>query len=113
VLRELHRGKGLCGSYDPKSDVLILQTEHLNTRERNMNYGDMRNVCLCHRHHGYSKQQNGALYWDLIRRHIRPERWDLLQRVIADRKAYTYTSSDWLKIELGLKLELATVCAPV
>lgn len=100
----------MCGGYGPKSGKLILQAEHLNTRERNISYGDMRNiVCLCQRHHGYFKQQNGALYWDLIRRHIGPERWEWLQRVIADRTTYTFTSHDWLKIEVALRQELATV----
>jgi hypothetical protein len=98
---------GQCGGYAPKSGHLILQAEHLNTRERNISFGDMRNiVCLCQRHHGYFKQQNGALYWELIRRHIEEERWAWLQRVIADRTIYTFTSHDWLKIEIALTQEL-------
>jgi len=67
----------------------------------------MRNiVCLCQRHHGYFKQQNGALYWDLIRRHIGEERWAWLQRVIADRKIYPMSANDWVKAEIALQQEL-------
>jgi hypothetical protein len=59
----------------------------------------MRNiVCLCQRHHGYFKVQNGALYWVLIRRHIGEERWGWLQRVIADRKICPMSASDWFKV---------------
>src|SRR5450755_1339404 len=95
---------GLCGGYGPKSGMLILQAEHLNTRERNVSYGDMRNiVCLCQRHHGYFKPQNGALYWDLIRKHIGEERWAWLQRVIADRKSYPMGIYEWGKVEMALK----------
>ena len=73
-------------------------------RERNISFGDTRNiVCLCERHHGYFKQQNGALYWDLIRRYIGPERWEWLQRVIVDRKTYNMGIWEWAKIELALK----------
>jgi hypothetical protein len=90
---------GARGGYGPKSGKPILQAEDLNTRERNISFGDMRNiVCLCQRHHGYFKTQNGALYWDLIRRHIGEERWTWLQRVIADRKTYTFGIYDWQKI---------------
>jgi hypothetical protein len=106
VLRHFEEA-GQCGGYGPKSGLLILQAEHLNTRERNVSFGDMRNiVCLCQRHHGYFKQQNGALYWDLIRRDIGPGRWAWLQRVIADRKIYPMSAYDWLKVELALKQEL-------
>lgn len=46
---------GACGGYR-KEGELILQAEHLNTRERNISYGDMRNiVCLCRHHHGQWK----------------------------------------------------------
>ena len=106
VLR-LYPEAGQCGGYGPKSGKLILQAEHLNTRERTISYGDMRNiVCLCQRHHGYFKQQYGALYWDLIRKHIGEERWAWLQRVIADRKTYNMTLWDWEKVEIALKQDL-------
>src|ERR1700733_1626491 len=52
---------GACGGYRNDGE-LILQAEHLNTRERNISYGDIRNIeCLCQRHHGYFKPQYGAL----------------------------------------------------
>jgi hypothetical protein len=80
VLRH-YETAGTCGGFGPKSGKLILQAEHLNTRERNISFGDMRNiVCLCQRHHGYFKVQNGALYGDLIRKHISEERCAWLQR---------------------------------
>jgi hypothetical protein len=58
-------------------------------------------------HHGYFKQQNGALYWDLIRRHIGPERWAWLQRVIADRRSYAMGIYEWSRVEMALKQELS------
>ena len=42
ILR-LYPDAGQCGGFAPKSGHLILQAEHLNTRERNISYGDMRN----------------------------------------------------------------------
>src|SRR3990167_2225956 len=97
---------GKCGGYR-NDGQLILQAEHLNTRERNISYGDMRNiVCLCLRHHGFFKQQNGALYWDLIRKHIGEKRWGWLQKVIKDKKSYQMGIYEWSAIELALKQEL-------
>lgn len=68
-------------------------------------------VCLCQRPHGYFKQQNGALYWDLIRKHIGEERWAWLQRMIADRKTYPMGIFEWQKVELALKQELNVLAA--
>jgi hypothetical protein len=98
---------GVCGGYRNDGE-LILQAEHLNTRERNISYGDMRNiVCLCQRHHGYFKPQHGALYWSLIRRHIGEERWAWIERVIADNRSYPMGLHEWLIVEIDLKAELA------
>lgn len=98
---------GQCGGYGKVSGELILQAEHLNTRERNISFGDMRNiVCLCQHHHGYFKPQYSLIYWDLVRRHIGEDRWAWLQRVIKDRKSYPMGLWDWGKVEAALKQDL-------
>ncbi len=98
---------GACGGYR-NDGTLILQAEHLNTRERNISYGDMRNiVCLCQRHHGYFKPQHGALYWSLIRRHIGEQRWAWLERIIADNRTYHMGLHEWVLVEIALRAELA------
>lgn len=98
---------GVCGGYSPKSGKMILQAEHLNTRERNVSFGDMRNiVTLCLRHHHFFKQQYGPLYWELIEKVIGPERWAWLKKVQMDRKTYTMGFWEWSKTEWALKREL-------
>ena len=83
------------------------QAEHLNTRARNISFGDMRNiVLLCQRHHIFWKPQNSRLYWELIRKVIGEKRWEWLKRIEADRKTYTYGIYEWGKIEMALKQEL-------
>lgn len=97
---------GECGGVRNDGE-LILQAEHLNTRERNISYGDMRNiVCLCMRHHFYFKKQYSRLYWELIERVIGSERWAWLKRVEADRKSYSMGEYEWAKIKLALQKEL-------
>lgn len=97
---------GECGGYRNDGE-LILQAEHLNTRERNISYGDSRNiVCLCMRHHFYFKKQHSRLYWELIEKVIGQERWKWLKRVEADRKSYAMGEYEWSKIKLFLIEEL-------
>jgi hypothetical protein len=111
VLRDYPEA-GMCGGYGPKSGTLILQAEHLVSRARSVSFGDMRNiVCLCQRHHGYFKEQNGRLYWELIEKIIGPERWEWIKRVERDQKAYPMGASDWVKVEMALKQELAEIAA--
>ena len=106
ILRR-YKQAGQCGGYGSKSGKLILQAEHLNTRERNFSYGDSRNVvCLCLRHHTFFKRQHGALYWDLVRKHIGEKRWKWLQRVLLDRRTYRMGIYEWNKVEIGLQQEL-------
>lgn len=101
-----YKEAGACGGYR-NDGGLILQAEHLISRQRNISYADLNNiVCLCLRHHSFFKQQNGALYWDLIHRHIGKKRWDWIQKVLRDEKAYLMTLWDWQKAELFLKNEL-------
>src|SRR3990167_5993155 len=105
VLRHYEEA-GECGGFKNDGD-LILQAEHLHTRDRNISFADMRNiVCLCMRHHFYFKKQYGALYWDLIRRHIGEKRWEWLQRVIKDNRSYPMGKSDWKLLEIALIEEL-------
>lgn len=105
VLRDYPEA-GACGGWR-KDGELILQAEHLNTRMRNISYGDMRNiVCLCQRHHGFWKPQNSRLYWDLIRKVVGEERWEWLKKVEADNRSYPMGKHEWLMVEIGLREEL-------
>lgn len=80
------------------------------TRSNSVSYGDLRNiVCLCQRHHGFFKPQHGRLYWELIERHIGPERWAWIKRVEADLRPYRFFLSDWLKIEAALKSDVVAL----
>ena len=100
---------GQCGGFKKDGD-LILQAEHLNTRERNISYGDMRNiVLLCKYHHFYWKPKHSRLYWELIRKVIGEERWEWLKRVEADKKLYTFGIYEWSAIEMALKQELTNL----
>ena len=93
---------GPCGTYREDGE-LIVQAEHLNTRERNISFSDMRNiVLLCKNHHFYFKKQYGRLYWELIRKVIGEKRWEYLKRVEADKKSYNMSLWDWKKCELAL-----------
>ena len=105
VLRNYSQA-GRCGGIR-KDGGLILQAEHLNTRERNISYGELKNiVCLCKHHHGYWKPQHSRLYWELIRQVIGENRWAWLKKVESDTRPYHMTLWDWEKIELGLRQEL-------
>lgn len=96
---------GRCGGYRNDGE-LILQGEHLITRERNISYGDLRNiVCLCRHHHGSWKPQHSRLYWELVEKIVGPERWEWIKRVERDRKTYPMGLYEWQKIELALKQE--------
>lgn len=109
VLRNMPEA-GRCGSRATKDGHLILQAEHLVSRERSVSFGDMRNiVCLCERHHGYFKQKSGRLYWELIKRVIGPERWAWIKKVEADHKPYRMTLWDWEKVEINLLQEVVNL----
>lgn len=98
---------GNCGYYTAAGN-LVLQAEHLVSREHSVSYGDMRNiVCLCNNHHMYFKKKNGLLYWELVRKHIGADRWEWVKIVEADRKPYPMSSHDWLKVEVALIQDLA------
>jgi len=98
---------GACGGYR-NDGQLIYQAEHLVTRSNSVSYADMRNiVCLCRHHHGHFKPEHSRLYWELIERHIGPERWAWVRRVETDHRPYRFYLSDWLKLEAALKAELA------
>ena len=105
LLRDDFRA-GECGGYR-KDGELILQADHLHSRVNNISFGDSRLVvCLCKRHHGYFKPQYPMVYYELIRQKIGQERWDLLQKVSADKKPYPMGAHDWGVVELALKQEL-------
>jgi hypothetical protein len=105
---------GSCGSKPTKDGHIILQFDHLITRARNISYGESRlGVCVCERHHYYHsvrmKYDHPELfekYEELAREHIGPDNAALWDKVKADRKTYTFTTYDWLKIEAALAHEL-------
>lgn len=98
---------GSCGGYGKKSKKLILQAEHLNSRERNFSFGDMRNiVLLCKHHHFNFKKKKGLLYWSLIRKHIGEKRWAWVEGAVHDQKIYKMSLSDWNLIEISLQKEV-------
>jgi hypothetical protein len=79
----------------------------LNTRIRNISYGDSRLVVgICFRHHFYWKKQHPDLYMRHARHFIGFERSALLDRVLADQRIYPMGLSDWLKVEAVLQQEL-------
>ena len=86
---------GACGYYT-KSGNLVLQAEHLVSRERNFCFGDMRNiVLLCWRHHFKWKPKNSRRYWELIREIIGEKRWAWYLIADEDRKTHIMKLADW------------------
>lgn len=93
---------GKCGGYR-KDGQLILQAEHLISRQRSVSFAEPRNiVCLCQRHHFYFKKNQGRLYWELVERYVGEERWEWIKKVEADHKPYHFSSQDWLNAEIYL-----------
>ena len=82
--------------------------DHIISRQFSATYGDTRNViCLCTRHHIYWKPQNPTLYVEIVKDYLGAKTWDWIERAQRDRKTYSFQLNDWLKIEIGLKKELA------
>ena len=97
---------GMCGSRQTKDGHLILQAEHLHTRERAISYADSRLVvCICERHHIFWKPQHSAEYNEFARDFIGPERSALWDRVKADHRPYPMHASDWKITLIGLQQE--------
>lgn len=97
---------GACGGRTNAGE-LILQAEHLNGRRHSISYADMRNiVCLCKHHHIDWKPENSRVYWQLIERHIGPERVAWLNRVQNDKRPYRFYLADWKLARLVLEREL-------
>lgn len=84
-----------CGPHK-KDGSIIVQAEHLVGRANSASYADMDNiVLLCLRHHFFFKQQHGALYWEIIRRHIGEERWAKVQDWEANKQPTHMVAADW------------------
>ena len=97
---------GACGGYTNAGE-LILQAEHLVTRSNSVSFADMRNiVCLCRHHHGHYKPEHSLEYWTIIQRHIGPQRWEWVQRVLNDRSPHRFFLSDWKMLEVALEREI-------
>jgi hypothetical protein len=102
-------GIPICNGYRADGQ-LILQFDNLNTRARNISYGDPRlGVCVCKGHHGW-KNWSKDEYDRLVIKSIGPERAGLLERVKADNRSYPMGLHEWLVVEIALKAELGKVC---
>lgn len=87
VLRD-YPETGKCGPRRNDGE-LVLQAEHLNSRQHMISFADSRlAVCLCQRHHIYWKPQNSQRYWEIIEEQIGPKRWELFKKVRADRMSH-------------------------
>jgi hypothetical protein len=98
-----------CNGYRTDGE-LILQYDHLNSRERNISYADIRlGVILCKGHHGWKHftDRNTKRYNEIIRELIGPDRAKLWSLVETDRKTYRMELWDWQKVQMALKQELA------
>lgn len=100
-LRNSHEA-GKCGGYR-NDGALILQFDHLNSRARALTFArEDLGVCACKRHHFYWKKQNPALYEELARKYIGPEKTKELDELIKDRASHPKTEREWLKEEQRL-----------
>lgn len=84
-----------CGPHRNDGE-LILQAEHLVGRANSASYADMDNIILlCMRHHFFFKKQHGALYWELVRKHIGEARWAKVQQYELDHFPHHFVKQDW------------------
>jgi len=66
------------------------------TRSNSVSLADMRNiVCLCRHHYGHFKPEHSRFYWELVHRHIGPERAAWLDRVEQDKRPNRFYLADW------------------
>jgi hypothetical protein len=99
-----------CHSQDTKDGHMVMQYDHLNSRQFNVSYADLRlGVILCQGHHKWkhSSKRNEKEYDALVRQIIGPERATLWDRVENDRKTYAMSAWDWAKVEIALTKDLA------
>jgi hypothetical protein len=100
---------GACGGWT-KTGELILQADHIISRERSATYADTRNVvCVCKNHHLYWKKRNPHAYSTFVNDFIGPERAEWIAKAEADNKIYHFVLHDWLKLEAALRQELANM----
>lgn len=105
ILR-LYPEAGMCGGYR-NDGQLILQAEHLISREKSATFADLRNiVCLCRHHHGHFKPEQGNIYWAIIEKHLGARNWEWLKRCQEDRSPH---KKDWKLEEVALKQQLQTL----
>ena len=96
ILR-LYPETGLCGGYSGSG--LILQAEHLCGRANSASYADMDNIiCICLNHHFFYKKRHGAVYWDVVKRHIGARRWKKVQEYERDKTPHHFVASEWRTI---------------
>jgi hypothetical protein len=102
-----HSEQSLCYSIWGTARSWHLIVSSVPRRADSISFADLRNiVCLCRHHHGHFKLEHGRLYWELVRKRIREERWAWLKAVEADRKPYRFYLADRLKQEAWLKTKL-------
>ncbi len=93
----------VCGPLRQDGEIIV-QAEHLVGRASSASYGNMDNiVLLCMRHHFHFKKQHGALYWEIVRKHIGEKRWEQVQQWEADSwKPTRMFTADWLSLKEAL-----------
>lgn len=99
---------GQCGPRTINGN-LILQFDHLLTRERNIAWNVELGVCVCLRHHLYYKKQYPAKYEECVRKAIGEKRCKLLDRAREDRRTYHMDLNNWLLLEIALTQDLAKI----
>lgn len=99
---------GLCGP-QKKDGHLVLQAEHLNSRQNSISFADSRNVVLlCQRHHIYWKPQHSKRYWEIIEEVIGPNRWEWLEEVQDFAASHRTYKLDYKLAIIALKQELSS-----
>jgi hypothetical protein len=99
-----------CHSQDTKDGHMVMQYDHLNSRQFNVSFADLRlGVILCQGHHKWkhSSKRNEKEYDALIRQIIGLQRADFWDRAENDRKIYSMGLWEWTKVELALTQDLA------
>ena len=114
-LRNYYGVAGRCGGWR-NDGGLILQADHINSRQYSVSYADTRNVlCVCRAHHGSWKPKNPGTYMLLAKEYVTEnfgaEQWTWIEKVMVDRKIYPMSAWDWQKCILALEGQISTLKA--
>ena len=96
---------GECGGRK-KNGELVLQFDHLISRQRSIGWDVRLGITVCLRHHFYYKKQYPFEYERCVIDNIGPERAKLLYRIREDTKPYHMNLSSWTLLEIALQKEV-------